>query len=193
MNLKIFVNNFSAQEVIISTYFSEILAKKDEFPEEYAELLKDFNAIIIAYTMIQSVNQENWVDIMNCECMTKTHNKAFIDSINSILTLFQEGNIEKLSEIFDPKLGIKFSNRLLSKMVKANIDDVLANITIIPLDSLSAYYSDENNRIVPIIFDLINNREINAQVSFIGEKTFISVPEDNNFVSFNKVVPVKRK
>ncbi len=192
LNLKVFVNNFSAQEAIISTYLSEIIVNGGE-AIEYAEFLKDFNAIIIAYSIIQTVEQKDWSKIVKCKCMTDTHSEAFIESINSILSLFQEGNIEKLSEIFDPKLGIKFSNKLLNKMVKSNIDSILTNVTILPLDTLSAIYKDSNNRIVQIIYDLINNREINAQVSFVDDKTFISLPEQNNFVAFNKVQPVKRK
>lgn len=192
LNLKIFVNNFSAQEMIISTYMSEIIANRNE-ATEYAEFLKDFNAIIIAYSIIQTIEQKNWTKIMKCKCMTKTHNEAFIKSINSILNQFEEGNIKKLSEIFDPKLGIKLSNKLLNKMVKSNINDILTNVTILPLDTLSAVYNDDNNRIVQIVFDLINSREINAQVSFIEDKTFISLPEEGNFVAFDKVKPVKRK
>lgn len=192
LNLKIFVNNFSAQEVIISTYMAEIFTKRND-AIEYAEFLSDFNAIIIAYSIIQKMEQKNWSKIMKCKCMTDAHNEAFIESINSVLNLFQEGNIKKLSEIFDPKLGIKFSNILLGKMVKSNINSILANVTIMPLDTLSAVYNDDNKRIVPIIYDLINNREINAQVSFVNDKTFISLTEKGNFVSFNKVQPVKRK
>lgn len=192
LNLKVFVNNFSAQEIIISTYISEIIANKNK-ATEYAEFLKDFNAIIIAYSIINIMEKNNWPKIMKCKCMTDTHNEAFIDSINSILNLYQKGNIKKLSEIFDPKLGIKFSNKLLYKMVKSNLEDILTNVTILPLDTLSAVYNDDNNRIVQIIFDLINNREINAQVSFVGNKTFISLLEKYNYVSLNKVQPVKQK
>ncbi len=192
LNLKIFVNNFSAQEIIIGTYIAEIIANQNE-AIEYAEFLKDFNAIIIAYSIIQTIEQKKWPKIMKCKCMTEIHNEAFIESINSILNLFQEGNIKKLSAIFDPKLGINFSNRLLNKMVKANVATILSNVTIIPLETLSAVYNDDNNRIIPIIYELINNREINAQVSFINNKTFLSLPEESDFVSFNKVQPIKRK
>ena len=99
---------------------------------------------------------------------------AFLDSIKNIIQYFREGKVKKLVEIFDPKLGITFSNKLIAKIVKLRINTVLSNVSILPLEMFSSFFDDDENRTVQIIFDLINKKEINAQIIFIEEKTFIA-------------------
>ena len=62
-------------------------------------------------------------------------------------------------------------------MIKLQINDVLANVSILPIDILSSFFNDDDNRTMQIIYELINKQEIAAQIVFIDEKTFIA-PRD---------------
>ena len=174
INLKIFINNFHSQEYLVKIYLNEIL-KDSENAKEYAELLKDYNALIIAYTIIQHYNPETWQKkILKSKYIQNTYDTAFLESINNILEIFSTGNLKQLNEIFDLKLGVYFSNRIIAKLIKNSIRDALSNVSILPLEILSSFYSDDENRIVKIIFDLINQQEIDVQVVFIENKTYIT-------------------
>ncbi|MHA1124810.1 MAG: hypothetical protein ACTSO7_02900 [Candidatus Heimdallarchaeota archaeon] len=173
LNVKIFINNFVVQEILVNLYLREILKNKTD-TTEFVGLLEDYNAIIIAYTLIQEFNLKTRKKILERKSLKIIHNEAFLETIDKIMTLYNDGNIKELSEIFDPKLGITFSNNLISNIVKHRIHDVLANVSILPLNIFSAYFQDDENRTVQIIYELINKQEINAQIIFIGDKTYIS-------------------
>ena len=173
LNVKIFINNFEVQEIFVKLYLLEILNNKTD-TTEFAELLEDYNAIIIAYTLIQEFNLKSRNKILAKKSVKIIHNEAFLETIEKIMTLYNKGNIKELSEIFDPKLGIIFSNKIISNIVKHRIHDVLANVSILPLNIFSSYFHDYENRTVQIIYELINKQEINAQIIFIGDKTYIS-------------------
>ncbi|MCK5159855.1 MAG: hypothetical protein KAR08_11885, partial [Candidatus Heimdallarchaeota archaeon] len=57
------------------------------------------------------------------------------------------------------------------------INDVLAQVSILPIEILSSSFNDDDNRTIQIIYELINKQEIAAQIVFIDGKTFIS-PRD---------------
>ena len=127
--------------------------------------------------MINSFNQTDWKSFLDSPYLENTFEKPFIESLKKILKHFNSGNIKEISVIVDPKLGYQFSNQLIQKMIKLQINDVLAQISILPLDLLSSFFKDDDNRIMQIIFELINKQEIAAQIVFIDGKTFIS-PRD---------------
>ncbi|MBK5113800.1 MAG: hypothetical protein KGD59_07805 [Candidatus Heimdallarchaeota archaeon] len=176
LNLKVFVNNFYVQDILIYYYLKRIIEKKED-AEEFANLLKDYNAIIIAYSLINAFDQTDWKIFLDSPISGKTFEKPFIESIKKILEQFNDGNIKEISDTVDPKLGYQFSNHLIQKMVKLKINDVLAQVSILPLDLLSSFFNDDDNRIIQIIFELINKQEIKAQIQFIDGKTFIA-PRD---------------
>ena len=172
--LKIFINNFHSQEYLVKIYLNEIISNTEN-AKEYAELLKDYNALIIAYTIIQHFTYEIWQKkIMKSKYIQNSYEAPFIESINNILEIFNAGNLKQLNEIFDLKLGVYFSNRIIAKIIKNSIRDAISNVSILPLEILSSFYSDDENRIVKIIFDLINQQEIDVQVVFIENKTYIT-------------------
>ncbi len=173
LNVKIFINNFEVQEILVSLYLHEILKNKTD-TTEFAELLEDYNAIIIAFTLLQKFDIKSRKKILARKSLKVINNEAFLETINKIMTLYNEGNIKELSEIFDPKLGLNFSNKIISNMVKHRIHDVLENVSILPLNIFSSYFQDDENRTVQIIYELINKKEINAQIIFIEDKTYIS-------------------
>jgi hypothetical protein len=173
INLKIFVNNFDIQEIIICRYISNI-TKNSSNTEEFALFLKDYNAILIAYSLIRTLNQSNWNDFLDSAIIKKSFNEPFRESIDRIIKNFLDGNIKALSEIIDPKLGFNYSNKVITNMIKFRISDFLANVSILPLDVLTAFFKDDQKRAIQIIFDLINRNEINAQIVFIEDKTYIS-------------------
>ncbi len=173
LNLKIFVNNFYVQDTLIFYYLKRIIGEKED-AEEFAELLSDYNAIIITYSLIYNFNQTDWKKFLNSSIIKKIFEKPFIESIENILYLFNESNIKELSEIIDPKLGYYFSNQVIQKLIKIKINDVLAQVSILPLELLSSFFKDDNNRIIQIIFELINKRKIEAQILFIDGKTFVA-------------------
>jgi sporulation protein YlmC with PRC-barrel domain len=173
LNVKIFINNFEVQEILVNLYLQEML-KNTTDTTEFAELLQDYNAIIIAYTLIQEFDLKSRATILKKKSLKSSYNVAFIETIEKIVNLYNEGNIKELSEIFDPKLGITFSHKIISNIVKDKIHDVLANVSILPLNIFSAYFQDDENRTVQIIYELINKREISAQIIFIEDKTYIA-------------------
>jgi len=173
LNVKIFINNFEVQEILVYLYLHEILKNKTD-TTEFAELLEDYNAIIIAYTLLQEFDIKSRKKILARKSLKVINNEAFLETINKIMTLYNEGNIKELSEIFDPKLGLNFSNKIISNIVKHRIHDVLENVSILPLNIFSSYFQDDENRTVQIIYELINKQEINAQIIFIEDKTYIS-------------------
>jgi hypothetical protein len=176
LNLKVFVNNFHVQDILINLYLKRIIGNKEE-AQEFAQLLTDYNAIIIVYSLINAFNQSEWKIFLDSPLLEKTFEKPFLESIEKILEQFNKGNIKEISETVDPKLGYQFSNHLIQKMVKLKINDVLAQVSILPLDLLSSFFNDDDNRIIQIIFELINKQEIKAQIQFINGKTFIA-PRD---------------
>ncbi len=176
LNLKIFVNNFDIQEIIVNNYIYKISKNKDD-ATEFVKLLEDYNAIIIAYGLIRSVDQTKWNSFLESKYVKGVFEKPFKDSISNFLFHFKECNIKKISEVVDPKLGYNFSNKIINNMIKCRIDDVLSNVTILPLDVLSSFFQDDANSAIQILFDLINKQEIDAQIVFIENKTYIS-PRD---------------
>jgi len=176
LNLKIFVNNFYVQDILIYYYLKRIIEKKED-AQEFALFLKDYNAIIIAYSLIKAFKQPKWKKFLDSPNLEKTFEKPFIESIEKILKQFNDGNIKEISEIVDPKLGYHFSNQLIQKMIKLRIDDVLAQVSILPLEILISFFKDDKNRTIQIIFELINKQEIDAQIVFVDGETFIS-PRD---------------
>ncbi|NHJ04844.1 MAG: hypothetical protein EAX90_08470 [Candidatus Heimdallarchaeota archaeon] len=175
INLKIFTNNFHVQEILVKTYLEEMI-KNSANAKEYATLLRDYNAIIIAYALIQEFDPKIWqTQISVNKYIQESYDNTFIESINNILDYFTVGNLKKLNEIFDLKLGIYFTNRIIAKMIKTGLKDLLSNVSILPLEILSSFYGDDENRIVQIIFDLINRQEIEVQFTFIDDKTYISL------------------
>ncbi|NHJ46471.1 MAG: hypothetical protein FK733_01665 [Asgard group archaeon] len=173
INLKIFVNNFETQEIIISNYL-KIITKKTKKSDVFSLLLKDYNAILIAYSLIRTFKENNWSEFLNSNNIKKVFDEPFRNSIDRIIQNFLEGNIKALSEIIDPKLGFNYSNKIITNMIKFRLDDFLSNVSILPLDVLTAFFQDDEKRAVKIIFDLINRNEINAQIVFIEDKTYIS-------------------
>jgi hypothetical protein len=111
LNVKIFINNFEVQEILVNLYLHEILKNKTD-TTQFAELLEDYNAIIIAFTLLQKFDVKSRKKILARKSLKNIHNEAFLETINNILNLYNEGNIKELSEIFDPKLGINFSNKI---------------------------------------------------------------------------------
>ncbi|NHJ85952.1 MAG: hypothetical protein FK734_10855 [Asgard group archaeon] len=176
INLRIFVNNFDVQEKLVHFYLKEILTKNAD-AKEFSEFLSDYNALIIAYSLIQSFDQNEWNQILNSKLLQNLE-PSFKDSIVNFLDYFKSGNIKLLAETVEPKLGYQYSNKIISIMLKTKLRDVLANVSIIPLEVLSSYFQDDKNRSISLIFDLITKKEINAQVVFIDNKTYIS-PTDN--------------
>ncbi|HUU77888.1 MAG TPA: hypothetical protein VMX55_06045 [candidate division Zixibacteria bacterium] len=175
INLKIFANNFHVQAILVKTYLVEMI-KNSLDAKEYATLLRDYNAIIIAYTLIQEFDPNIWqTQISVNKFIQESYDSTFIESVNNILENFTDGNLKKLNEIFDLKLGIYFTNRIIAKMIKTGLKDLLSNVSILPLEVLSSFYGDNEYRIVQIIFDLINKQEIEAQITFIEDKTYISL------------------
>jgi len=172
LNLKIFVNNYDMQSVIVSKYIQQILTSKNS--EDIANNLKDFNAIIIAYALIRCFDQKKWLMFVNSKTIKRTFDEHFIDTIDNILQSFQEGNIKTLTEIIKPKLGLDISKKIIANMIKCRIDDFLQNVSLIPLEVLTSFFQDDDNMTVQILFDLINKNEINAQIIFIEDKTYIS-------------------
>ncbi|NHK32939.1 MAG: hypothetical protein FK730_16450 [Asgard group archaeon] len=173
LNMKIFVNNFDIQEIIICKYINNII-KNSNNTKEFALFLKDYNAILIAYSLIRTLEQNSWNDFLDSIIIKKSFNEPFRESIDRIIKNFLEGNIKALSEIIDPKLGFNYSNKVITNMIKSRIDDFLANVSILPLDVLTAFFKDDQKRAIQIIFDLINRNEISAQIVFIEDKTYIS-------------------
>ncbi|MBN1331012.1 MAG: hypothetical protein JXA54_16185 [Candidatus Heimdallarchaeota archaeon] len=173
INKKIFSNNFEVQELIITKYLQKVLEEKEE-SLEFAELLSDYNAVLIAYALIKNYHDTEWEKIINSKYLKKTLDQHFIESINNILQHFIEGNMRYLSEMLDPKLGYTIANKIITNMVKFRITDYLSNISILPLEVLTSFFKDDENRTVQIIFDLINKHEIDAQIVFIEDKTYIS-------------------
>ena len=176
INKKIFVNNYEIQEIIICNYINKITLKSKEI-EEFALFLKDYNAILIAYSLIRTLEHNNWNVFLDSPIIKKTFNEPFRNSIDCIIQNFLDGNIKALSEIIDPKLGFNYSNKIITNMIKVRIDDFLANVSILPLDVLTAFFQDDQKRAIQILFDLINKNEINAQIVFIDDKTYISPRE----------------
>ncbi|MHA1630735.1 MAG: hypothetical protein ACTSVS_11180 [Candidatus Heimdallarchaeota archaeon] len=175
LNLKIFVNNYDMQTLIVSKYIKQIFVKKSG--NDYADALKDFNAVIIANSLIRFFSPEKWQPFINLPAVKKTFDEHFIATINTILTSFVEGNIKTLTDIIKPKLGTDLSKKIVQNMIKTRIDDFLTNISIIPLDVMTSFFQDDNNMTVQILYDLINKNEINAQIIFIEEKTYIATSE----------------
>jgi hypothetical protein len=161
------------QDALIYFYLKRIIAKKEDVGE-FTQLLSDYNAIIIAYTLIGSFKQSEWKKFLQSTSIKKTFEKPFIEIIEKTLEQFNDGNIKALSETIDPKLGYYFSNQIIQKMLRLKINDVLAQVSILPLDLLSSFFKDDDNRTMQIIFELINKQEIEAQILFIDGKTFIA-------------------
>lgn len=176
LNLKIFVNNFHVQDILIYYYLKSIIKKKED-AQEFAQFLKNYNAIIISYSLLTAFKQSEWKAFLDSPQLENTFEKPFIESIAKILKQFNSGNIKEISDIVDPKLGYQFSNQIIQKMIKLQINDVLAQVSILPIDILSSFFNDDDNRTIQIIYELINKQEIAAQIVFIGGKTFIS-PRD---------------
>lgn len=176
LNLKIFVNNFYVQDILIYYYLKRIIKKKED-AQEFAQFLKNYNAIIIAYSLLTAFKQSEWDAFLNSPQLENTFEKPFIKSIEKILEQFNSGNIKEISDIVDPKLGYQFSNQLIQKMIKLQINDVLAQVSILPINILSSFFNDDDNRTMQIIYELINKQEIAAQIVFIDGKTFIA-PRD---------------
>ena len=176
LNLKIFVNNFYVQDILIYYYLKRIIKKKED-AQEFAQFLKNYNAIIIAYSLLTSFKQSEWKAFLDSPQLENTFEKPFIESIEKILKQFNNGNIKEISDIVDPKLGYQFSNQIIQKMIKLQINDVLAQVSILPIEILSSSFYDDDNRTIQIIYELINKQEIAAQIVFIDGKTFIS-PRD---------------
>jgi hypothetical protein len=173
INLKIFVNNFDAQEIIINKYLTQI-AKNKKKTDEFAVILKDYNAILIAYSLIRTFNQNKWDAFLNSESIIHAFNEPFRNSIKRVIQNFIDGNIKALSEIMDPKLGFNYSNKIITNMIKFRLDDFLSNVTMLPMDVLTSFFQDDQKRAIQIIFDLINKNEIKAQIVFIEDKTYIA-------------------
>ncbi|MFW9923487.1 MAG: hypothetical protein ACFFDW_09420 [Candidatus Thorarchaeota archaeon] len=176
INMKIFVNNFYIQDILISTYLKPIIEESAN-AEDYALFLKEFNATIISFTLITRYGPDFWNTLKEKKIIIQTLDDSFMNSINNIHNIFNQKNIKKLAEIIDSKIGSDFSNDLITIMVKNSIVEVLSNLSFLPLDTLCEYYSDPNNRIIQIIFDLINNSEINVEIVFVHDKTYISLYE----------------
>ena len=176
LNLKIFVNNFYVQEMLINNYLKSIIGKKED-ALEFARYLKDYNAILIAFTLIKEFSKPDWKKFLESPHLEENFEKPFIESIEKILEQFNNGNIKEISDIVDPKLGYQFSNQIIQKMIKLQINDVLAQVSILPIEILSSSFNDDDNRTIQIIYELINKQEIAAQIVFIDGKTFIS-PRD---------------
>lgn len=176
LNLKIFVNNFHVQDILIYYYLKRIIKKKED-AQEFAQYLKNYNAIIIAYSLLTAFKQSEWKAFLDSPQLKDTFEKPFIESIEKILEQFNNANIKEISDIVDPKLGYQFSNQIIQKMIKLQINDVLANVSILPINILSSFFNDDDNRTIQIIYELINKQEIAAQIVFIDGKTFIS-PRD---------------
>ena len=176
LNLKIFVNNFYVQDILIYYYLKRIIKKKED-AQEFAQFLKNYNAIIIAYSLLTAFKQSEWKAFLDSPQLENTFEKPFIESIEKILKQFNNGNIKEISDIVDPKLGYQFSNQIIQKMIKLQINDVLAQVSILPIEILSSSFYDDDNRTIQIIYELINKQEIAAQIVFIDGKTFIS-PRD---------------
>ena len=153
------------------------IIKKKEDAKEFAQFLKSYNAIIIAYSLLTAFKQSEWKVFLDSPQLENTFEKPFIESIEKILKQFNSGNIKEISDIVDPKLGYQFSNQIIQKMIKLQINDVLAQVSILPIDILSSFFNDDDNRTIQIIYELINKQEIAAQIIFIDGKTFIS-PRD---------------
>ncbi|NHJ38764.1 MAG: hypothetical protein FK731_01940 [Asgard group archaeon] len=176
INMKIFVNNYDIQEIIICNYINKIQTKSKD-TDEFTLFLKDYNAILIAYSLIRTLKQNEWNEFLESSSIKKAFNEPYRISIDRIIQNFLEGNIKALSEIIDPKLGFNYSNKIITNMIKARLDDFLENVSILPLDVLTAFFHDDQKRAIQIIFDLINKNEINAQIVFIEDKTYISTRE----------------
>jgi hypothetical protein len=172
-NIKIFVNNLELQETLLEAYLSNILNKSDA-ANEFASFLKDFNAILVGYSLIRFFQEEEWHQILQSESFQKSFKEAYLHSVEQILEYFTQGNIQKLSQIFSPKIGLSLSQKIIGEIIKFKIDEALSNISVLPLDVLCSFFQDDNNVIVKTVYDLINNKEINAQITFIGDKTYIS-------------------
>ncbi|HUT80372.1 MAG TPA: hypothetical protein VMZ29_04140 [Candidatus Bathyarchaeia archaeon] len=173
INQKIFANNFEIQELIIAKYLQKVIEEKED-ALEFAELLSEYNAILIAYSLIKNYHDNEWEKIINSKYIKKVFDNHFIESINNILQYFIEGNIKYLSEMLDPKLGYTIANKIITNMIKFRINDYLSNVSILPLEVLTSFFKDDENRTVQIIFELINKHEIDAQIVFIEDKTYIS-------------------
>ncbi|NHJ32228.1 MAG: hypothetical protein FK732_05155, partial [Asgard group archaeon] len=143
LNLKIFVNNFYVQDILIYYYLKRIIGKKED-GGEFTQLLTDYNAIIIAFTLINNFKQSDWKKFLNSQTIKKAFEKPFIDSIENMLVQFDEGNIKELADVIDPKLGYQFTNQLIQKMIRFKINEVLAQVSIIPLDLLSSFFFDDD-------------------------------------------------
>ncbi|NHJ84750.1 MAG: hypothetical protein FK734_04765 [Asgard group archaeon] len=178
INQKIFANNFEVQEYIITKYLQKIQEEKDD-ALEFAELLSDYNAILIAYVLIKNYHEAEWDKIINSKYIKKVLDIRFIESINNILQYFIDGNMKELSEMLDPKLGYTIANKIITNMVKFRITDYLSNISILPLEVLTSFFKDDENRTVQIVFELINKHEIDAQIVFIEDKTYITFSPNN--------------
>ncbi|MCE7744071.1 MAG: hypothetical protein GPJ52_02930 [Candidatus Heimdallarchaeota archaeon] len=176
LNLKIFVNNFYVQEMLINNFLKRIIEKKED-AQEFAQYLKDYNAIIIAFTLIKEYSKSDWKIFLESPYLERNFEKPFIESIENIIEQFNNGNINDLADILDSKLGYHFSYQLIQKMIKLQIDDVLANVSIIPIEILSSLFKDDKDRVMQIILDLLYRQEISAQITIIDGKTFIS-PRD---------------
>ncbi|MHA1122989.1 MAG: hypothetical protein ACTSPC_09360 [Candidatus Heimdallarchaeota archaeon] len=176
LNLKIFVNNFYVQEMLINNFLKRIIEKKED-AQEFAQYLKDYNAIIIAFTLIKEYSKPDWKIFLESPYLERNFEKPFIESIENIIEQFNNGNINDLADILDSKLGYHFSYQLFQKMIKLQIDDVLANVSIIPIEILSSLFKDDKDRVMQIILDLLYRQEISAQITIIDGKTFIS-PRD---------------
>jgi len=173
LNLKIFVNNLYVQEMLINNYLKRIIEKKED-ALEFAQYLKDYNAIVIAFTLIKEFSKPDWKKFLESPHIEKNYEKPFIESIENIIDLFNNGNINELSDIVDSKLGYHFSYQLIQRMIKLQINDVLANISILPIEILSSFFKDDKDRVMQIVLDLLYRQEINAQISIIDGKTYIS-------------------
>ncbi|MHA1531343.1 MAG: hypothetical protein ACTSR6_05020 [Candidatus Heimdallarchaeota archaeon] len=176
LNLKIFVNNFYVQEMLINNFLKRIIEKKED-AQEFAQYLKDYNAIIIAFTLIKEYSKPDWKIFLESPYLERNFEKPFIESIENIIEQFNNGNINDLADILDSKLGYHFSYQLFQKMIKLQIDDVLTNVSIIPIEILSSLFKDDKDRVMQIILDLLYRQEISAQITIIDGKTFIS-PRD---------------
>ncbi|MHA1212286.1 MAG: hypothetical protein ACTSSH_07480 [Candidatus Heimdallarchaeota archaeon] len=176
LNLKIFANNYVVQDLIIRKYLQIVDTTKKE-ASEFSVYLKDYNAIMIAYSMTKIFSQDKWNPFLHSKNIKNTFEQPYIDSINNIHVNFLEGNIKNLAKIVDPKFGIQISNKIIANMIKSRINDFLANVSVLPLEVLTEFFQDKENRTVQIIYDLINKHEINAQIIFIKGKTYISALE----------------
>ena len=177
LNLRIFMQNYSIQEIICNGYLTKILQEPNN-AEDIANSLKDYHAIVIAYSIIRSFEQDEWPSILASKSIQKSFDEHFINSITNIIKHFKNGDIRKLKDTLDPKLGKEISSKIITDMIKFRIDDFLSNVSLLPLDVITSFFQDEKNEVLQIIFELINRNEIKAQVIFIEDKTYISLRED---------------